>query len=55
MLDGNITYDVTENVSVVFEAINLLDEATASIDGNGYPAIFEDTGRRILFGVKANF
>ncbi|WP_175623956.1 TonB-dependent receptor [Pseudocolwellia agarivorans] len=55
VLDGNISYDVTENVSVVIEAINLLDTPTASVDGNGYPAIYEDNGRRLLFGVKGNF
>ncbi len=55
VLDGNITYDINDNFSVVFEAINLLDEATASVDGNGYPAIYEDTGRRVLFGVRASF
>ncbi|MDU0353171.1 TonB-dependent receptor [Paraglaciecola aquimarina] len=55
ILDGNVTYDISENFSVVLEAINLLDKATASIDGNGYPAIYEDSGRRVLFGVRANF
>ncbi|EWH09225.1 TonB-dependent receptor [Catenovulum agarivorans DS-2] len=55
ILDGNISYDVSENVSVVLEAINLLDEASTSVDGNGYPAIYEDNGRRLMFGVKASF
>lgn len=55
ILDGNITYNVNDNYSVVVEAINLLDEPTASVDGNGFPAIYEDNGRRVLFGIKGNF
>lgn len=55
ILDGNITYDFNENLSAVLEGINLLDEPSSSIDGNGFPAIFEDNGRRVLFGVRAKF
>ncbi len=55
VLDGNITYDINENFSMVLEGINLLDEPIGSFDGNGFPAVFEDNGRRILFGAKAKF
>ena len=54
-LDGNITYNFNDNISVVLEGMNLLDDPINSVDGNGYPAIFEDNGRRILFGVRASF
>lgn len=54
-LDGNITYHINDNFSVVLEGMNLLDTPTTSIDGNGFPAIFEDNGRRILFGARASF
>lgn len=55
ILDGNITYNINDNFSAVVEAINILDTPTSSVDGLGFPAVFEDNGRRILFGVKAKF
>lgn len=54
-LDGNITYDFNDNFSVVLEGTNLLDTPITSVDGNNFPAIFEDNGRRVLFGVRASF
>ena len=54
-LDGNITYNINDNFSVVLEGINLLDTPITSVDGNGFPAIFEDNGRRLLFGARASF
>ncbi len=54
-LDGNITYDFNENFSIVVEGTNLLDTPVSMTDGNGYPAIFEDNGRRVLFGARAKF
>ncbi len=55
ILDANVTYNINDNFSAVVEAINLLDTPTSFVDGLGFPAAFEDNGRRILFGVKAKF
>lgn len=55
VLDGNISYNITDNFSVVLEAINILDKPISTVDGNNFPAIYEDNGRRILFGAKASF
>lgn len=57
-LDGSLTYDLRENVSIVVEAVNILDEGqytTAVFDDQRSPREIEDFGRRILFGVRANF
>ncbi len=56
--DGNLTYNIHDNVAIVLEAINILDEAqftTAVFDDQRTPREVEDFGRRVLFGVRANF
>ena len=55
ILDGNITYNLTENVSLVLEAINLTDEARIQHTLTGLPSQYQDSGRRILFGARARF
>lgn len=55
ILDGNVTYDINDNFSLVVEAINLLDTPRPSTDGNGFAAVYEDNGRRLLFGGRARF
>ena len=55
VLDGNFTFNVNERVSLVFEAINILDEADVRQTLTGLPNSFSDSGRRILFGVKSRF
>lgn len=55
LLDASLTYYISEDYSVSLEATNLLETPTNMIDGNGYAAVFEDSGRNILLGVRANF
>ena len=55
VLDGNITYTISENLSLVVEAINILDEADVSRTLTGLPTSYFDSGRRLLFGVRARF
>lgn len=59
-LDASISYDVTPNLSVFAEAINLTDEAQIQeasfiAFGGAYPLTYSDTGRRVFFGVRAGF
>ncbi|MCH6257467.1 TonB-dependent receptor [Puniceicoccaceae bacterium K14] len=55
VLDGNITYNINENLSLVLEAINILDEAVVERTLTGLPTSYIDSGRRILFGAKMHF
>ena len=55
ILDANLTYDVLDNVSAVVEVINVLDEGIEVRDGFGNANSFVDSGRRVLFGIKARF
>ncbi len=55
-LDGNLTYNIHDNVAIVIEAINILNEAQFTIAEFGSqrtPREIEDFGRRVLFGVRA--
>ena len=53
-LDFSANYQLTDNIQVVLEAINLTEEETRSnINGNSLtPANIEDVGRRLLLGVR---
>jgi iron complex outermembrane receptor protein len=55
-LDGNVTFNVTKNLSLVVEATNILQDSDmirfVPID---LPHLYTDNGRRILFGVHASF
>ncbi|MGK6320252.1 TonB-dependent receptor [Sphingomonas sp. DT-204] len=56
-LNGNITFRLTKNVSAVIEGSNLLNQARilTSLYGTYAPNIYEDSGRRFLFGVRGRF
>jgi len=54
-LDANVTYNVTDSVQVVLEAVNLLDEAqftTEEFGGFVRPREIVDFGRRVLLGAR---
>jgi iron complex outermembrane receptor protein len=56
-LNGNITLRLTDHISAVFEASNLLNQPrilTALYNGEA-PNTYEDSGRRFLFGVRGRF
>lgn len=57
-IDANLNYNVTENVTLVFEAINLTDEHTFSYQEKGVEqaltGVYAD-GRRYVAGVRFNF
>ncbi|MBL4837573.1 MAG: TonB-dependent receptor [Kordiimonadaceae bacterium] len=55
-LDANITYNVTDYASIVFEAINLLQgvDRKSTILG-GLPVDYLDTGRRLMIGGRVSF
>src|SRR5690554_2090385 len=54
--DISIGYQLTDNVKVVLEGINITDEETTAytIDPS-FPTMYELSGRRISLGVRANF
>lgn len=55
-LDMSVGYQVTDNVKMVLDVINLTDEATSAytIDPS-FPTMYEMSGRRISLGVRADF
>ncbi|ACA87194.1 TonB-dependent receptor [Shewanella woodyi] len=57
-LDANISYQVTDNITIVLEAINLTDEQTFSYQQEGVDqaltGLYAD-GRRFVTGVRFNF
>ena len=55
VLDGNITYKINQNLSLVLEAINIMDEADVSRTLTGLPTSYFDSGRRVLLGARASF
>lgn len=54
-LDASVSLKVTPQVSVVFEAVNLLDRDEIVQYTTGLPANYLDSGRRLFGGVRANF
>jgi len=54
-LDGSINFAVNENISLVFEAVNILDEDEISEFSSGFPQSFSDAGRRIQGGIRLSF
>jgi len=53
-LDGSFAFQVTENVGIVIEAVNLLDQDERTTFTTGLPREYTDAGRRIQFGVRAS-
>jgi TonB-dependent receptor len=55
-LDGNMTFNVLESVSLVVEATNILQAVDRiRFQPIDLPSFYTDNGRRILFGVRASF
>lgn len=55
-LDASGSYDVTENISVFFEAINLTEEYIHKRGRyDNHLILIEDSGRRFAFGIRGNF
>jgi len=53
--DANVSYNVTDRVQIVFEAVNLLDEGqftTEQFGGFVRPRQIVDFGRRVLLGAR---
>ena len=54
--DLSASYEVSENVSVFFEGINLTEEFVHKRGRfDNQLLLVEDSGRRFAFGVRANF
>jgi outer membrane receptor protein involved in Fe transport len=55
-LDASIGFRLTDTWKLNLEAINLLDEKTTgyTID-KAFPTQYEFSGRRITFGIRADF
>lgn len=55
LLDANLSYAIGDNMTVVLEATNLLDEASASRYHSGVASKFTDSGVTVLFGIRGRF
>jgi TonB-dependent receptor len=52
-LDGQISYDFNKHVGVVFSAVNITNEKQHTyLQFPNEPFTYDDTGRRVFFGVK---
>jgi iron complex outermembrane receptor protein len=55
-LDVNVTYDITDNVSLVFEGSNVLNNADATRTTLGdLPQYYYDTGSQYMLGARVKF
>jgi outer membrane receptor protein involved in Fe transport len=55
-LDANISYDLTEHVTVFIEGINLTQEYVHKRGRFANQMLqIEDSGRRFMFGIRGNF
>jgi iron complex outermembrane receptor protein len=54
-LDASVSFRVTPQASVVFEAVNLLDRDEIVEYTTGLPANYLDSGRRLFGGVRMTF
>lgn len=54
-LDFSASYNVTENVSIDFEALNITDEVLIQLNSLGINRGLEDVGKRFILGVRAKF
>lgn len=54
-LDLSANYNVNDNISLYFEALNLTDEVRLIVNSFGLNRGLEDGGRRMTLGVHANF
>jgi iron complex outermembrane receptor protein len=52
-LDASVSWTITDNVALTFDALNLTDEALHYFGNNvGQPRAFYDNGRQFFFGVR---
>lgn len=54
-LDASATLNLTRNISAVVQASNLLDADKVQTSTHGTGLLYEDPGRRIVFGVRGRF
>ncbi|MEX2961121.1 TonB-dependent receptor [Microbulbifer sp. TYP-18] len=54
-LDFSSSIEVSENVSVIFEALNLTNEVLVQVNSLGVNRGVEDVGRRITMGARVKF
>jgi iron complex outermembrane receptor protein len=54
-LDFSASYNVTENVSIDFEALNITEEVIVKLNSLGFNRGLEDVGSRFTLGVRASF
>ncbi len=55
-LDANVTFNVTDHLSLVVEATNLLEDTDRNrFEPIDLPANFSDDGRRVLIGLRGSF
>lgn len=54
-LDASFNYKINDNFTAVVEGINLTEEVTTRVNDIGFNRGVEDTGRRVIFGVRATF
>lgn len=54
-LDFSASYNVTENISIDFEALNLTNEVQIQTNSLGINRGLEDVGSRFTLGVRASF
>ena len=55
MVRSRTNYNVTENVSIDFEALNITDEVLIQLNSLGINRGLEDVGKRFTLGVRAKF
>ena len=56
-IDASVSYQITPNIQLVLEGVNLTNEANdqfISRDRNS-PVVYTVTGREYLFGIRAKF
>lgn len=54
-LDLSASYNLSENVSIDFEALNITDEVISQVNTLGINRGLEDVGKRLTLGVRAKF
>jgi len=55
-LDANLTFNVTDHLSVILEGTNLLQDTDRNrFEPIDLPANYQDDGRRIMIGVRGSF
>ena len=54
--DISVSYDLTDSIQLSLEGINVTDEATTGYTMDpSFPTMYELSGRRVTFGLRASF